>query len=148
MKAQNLGNAQFASTMRMVARALAMESAPVRNHPHYGTPSRELPVVAKIDGKYSIESAKWCMFNGQAQWVVALENGLYRHNDTYEQLEASIAKRNAEVAAEVAKNNADIEFRMEVIAEMEAAGIAKHVALNRTANHKGLMDSAREFGVI
>lgn len=143
-----LGQPTFTGTLAMVAKALQIESSTVRAHANYGTPSRELPKVAKVDGKYSMQSAKYCIFNGQAKWVVALENGLYRSADTPEQLEASIAQRNAEVEAEVAKNNADIEFRMEVMAEMEAAGIAKHVALNRTATTKGLMDCAREFGVI
>lgn len=131
-----------ASKAQVIAAVKSLMSAPmVREKDDY-------PEVRKIDGKYSIEAAKYCRFNGQMLWVVALENGMYRTAPTRAQLERSIAARNAEVEAAVAKNNADIEFRMEVVEEMVAAGIAKHVALNRTANQKGLMDCAREYGVI
>lgn len=100
------------------------------------------------DGKYSMEDAVHIPFNGKMQWVVAMENGMFRTADTYDQLAVSLEKRNAETASAVARMNADIEFRMEVVFAMTDTGIAKHVALNRTSTQATLMACAREFGVI
>lgn len=108
----------------------------------------KLPKPVKRDGKYSMDDAVYTRFNGKMQWVVALENGLFRHCDTKEQLARSIENRNNEVAAEVAKMEAEVEFKLEVLEAMMEKGIARHVALNRTSTQATLMACAKEFGVI
>jgi hypothetical protein len=59
-------------------------------------------------------------------------------------------EREDEAARQEALNrqNADLEFREEVIDAMVDAGISRRVAANMTANEKTLMDNARKYGVI
>lgn len=44
--------------------------------------------------------------------------------------------------------DADTEFRMEVIEEMVAAGVARHVAANLTNTEAKMLEQARKYGVI
>jgi hypothetical protein len=108
----------------------------------------ELPEVKKIDGKYSVKSAIYTRFNGHMKYVVALDNGMYLTADTLFELEIRVKNRNKQVEELTGRQNADNEFRMEVVEAMEAEGIARHVALNRTASHQKLMECAKEFGII
>jgi hypothetical protein len=55
-------------------------------------------------------------------------------------------ERNRQAA--LAKQNADFEFREEVIDAMEEAGISRRVAANMTATEATLMQNARKYGVI
>ena len=98
--------------------------------------------------QYNIDEAKYMLFNGQVQWVIALDNGLFRHNPTKAALERSINNRNAEISDRVNKQRAEVEFMEEVIEEMTASGIARHVAINRTNTPVKLLAEARSFGVI
>jgi hypothetical protein len=103
-----------------------------------------LPKPIKRDGKYSIDDAVYILWNGRMQWVLAMEGGLYHISQSRIALAKGIEKLNEDVS----RNNAEVEFRMEVVDAMVRKGIAKHVALNRTANHPGLMAAAREYRVI
>lgn len=110
--------------------------------------SDKLPEVRKVDGKYDISAATFCYFGGKARWVIAMESGTYRYADSLEALKRGLDAREAEVAAEVARNNAAVEFKEEVVAAMMEAGIARHVALNRISTVAKLMAEAKAFGVI
>ena len=55
-------------------------------------------------------------------------------------------ERNRQAA--LAKQNADVEFREEVIDAMEEAGISRRVAANMTATEVTMMQNARKYGVI
>ena len=106
-----------------------------------------LPKVNKVNGKYDI-SAAVIPFNGEMKYVIALDNGMYLSGYTKFELETRIKRRNKEVEELTGRQNADNEFRMEVVEAMEAEGIARHVALNRTSTHQGLMQCAKQYGVI
>ena len=62
-----------------------------------------------------------------------------------DQKAAQEARQAAQAAAE---SQADTELRLEVVEAMEAAGIARHVAANRTATRAGLMAEARAYQII
>ena len=82
------------------------------------------------------------------KYVIALDNGMYLSGYTKFELETRIKRRNKEVEELTGRQNADNEFRMEVVEAMEAEGIARHVALNHTSTHQGLMQCAKQYGVI
>lgn len=98
--------------------------------------------------QYSMDEAIYGAFNGYMQWYIKLDNGLFRNNHTRADLERSITNRNAEIIATVNKQRAEVEFMEEVIEEMTASGIARHVAINRTNTQVKLLAEARSFGVI
>ena len=83
---------------------------------------------------------------GMLKALVQLERDI---NRPLSPAEIAEIKRQDELAkAEVARINAENEFRQEVIQAMVDAGIARHVAANRTATEAKLLACAREFEII
>lgn len=97
---------------------------------------------------YTVADAYRGVHKGHLVWMVNLDNGYYRWGATIEDLQRSLDARNAETAANVAKIEADVELRQEVVDEMVSNGIARHVALNRTNTEAKMLAEAKAFGII
>lgn len=98
--------------------------------------------------KYSIDDASYQWFNRMRRWVIPLDNGMYLTHKTREGLARAIVARNAKVSKIVAENNAEVDFREEVIRGLVDMGYALHVAVNKTSNPSTLVEVAKEAGVI
>ena len=71
------------------------------------------------------------------------------NNPEYQKIQAKKEAEKAEkITRQIALENDEVEFRIEVIDAIEKAGFSRHVAVQMTQTEKSLLDNAKKYNVI